>query len=99
MARFQCLTAAWRSASSFEAQRYIGNSEAMPTLASLSAFLKLLDPVGEDARRLEPFEEIPARTELDPFVAEFGHLARQLLERQVAVHERVEGDLHEGFPP
>ena len=42
MARFQWRTAAWRSSSSFEAQRYIGSSVAMPTLASLSAFLKAL---------------------------------------------------------
>ena len=42
IARFQCRTAACRSTSSFEAQRYIGSSEAMPTPASFSAFLKLL---------------------------------------------------------
>ena len=46
MARFQCLTAACRSTSSFEAQRYIGSSEAMPTLASFSAFLNALIRAG-----------------------------------------------------
>ena len=72
IARFQCWTAAWRSSSSFEAQRYIGRSEAIPTPLSFSAFLKDFDPLGEDARRLEPFEEIAARRELDPVVAELG---------------------------
>ena len=46
MARFQCFTAAWRSTSSFEAQRYIGSSEAMPTLALLKAFFTALIRAG-----------------------------------------------------
>ena len=60
----------------------------------LQRLLEAAEPVGEDARGLEPLEEIRARAEFDPLVAELGDLARQLVERQVAVHEGVEGDLH-----
>ena len=45
-----------------------------------------------------PGEEIVARRELDPFVAELGDLARQLLQRQVSVHVRIEGDFHGTIP-
>ena len=41
-----------------------------------------------------PGQEIVARRELDPFVAELGDLARQLLEREMAVHVGVERDFH-----
>jgi hypothetical protein len=47
MARFQCLTAACRSTSSVEAQRYIGSSEAMPTPLDFSDFLKLRSRSGK----------------------------------------------------
>ena len=60
--------------------------------------LEGLDPIGEDTRRLEPFEEIGARAEFDPLVAEFGHLRGKLLEREMAVHERVERNLHDVAP-
>ena len=45
-----------------------------------------------------PGEEIVARRELDPFVAELGDFARQLLERQMSVHVRIEGDFHGTTP-
>ena len=70
----------------------------MPTFGVLERLLEGLDPVGKDARRLEPFEEVGARAELDPLVAELGDLRGKLLEREVAVHERVEGDLHDVAP-
>ena len=41
-----------------------------------------------------PGEEIVARRELDPLVAEVGYLARQLFERKMAVHVGVERDFH-----
>ena len=68
----------------------------MPTPASLRGFLEALDPIGKDARRLEPFEEVGAGAELDPLVAHARSEVGQLLERKVAVHEGVEGDPHRG---
>ena len=55
------------------------------------------DAVGEYAGGLEPFEEVAARAHLDPVVAQLAHLARQLLQTEMAVHEGVERDLHRLF--
>ena len=60
----------------------------------LERLLEAGDALGVHARRYPPIEEIGARRELDPFVAEFGHLARQLLQRKMAMHVRVERDFH-----
>ena len=45
-----------------------------------------------------PGEEIVARRELDPFVAELRDFARQLFERKMAVHVWIEGDFHGTAP-
>jgi hypothetical protein len=50
----------------------------MPTFAS--ELLESLDPVGKDAGRLEPLEEVSAWAELDPLVAELGDLGGQRLQ-------------------
>ena len=60
--------------------------------------LEGLYPIREDARRLEPFEEVGARAEFDPLVSELGHFRGKLLEREMAVHEWVERNLHDVAP-
>ncbi len=60
--------------------------------------LEGLDPIGEHTRRLEPLKEIRARAEFDPLIAEFGNLRGKLLEREMAMHERVERNLHDLAP-
>ena len=45
-----------------------------------------------------PSEEIVARRELDPFVAEFRDFARQFFERKMAVHVWIESDFHGTAP-
>ncbi len=48
----------------------------------------------KDARRLEPFEEIGARAEFDPVVAEFLYFGREGFEAAKTVHVGVDGDFH-----
>src|SRR3984957_5626414 len=57
-----------------------------------------LDSLWKDARRLEPFEKVAARAHLDPVVSEFTHPSRQLFERKMAVHERIQSDAHKWLP-
>ena len=59
MARFQCLTAACRSTSSFEAQRYIGSSEAMPTFGVAQRFLEALIRSGKTRGALNHSRKSP----------------------------------------
>ena len=67
-----------------------GNADIGVRQGTLEGF----HPIGKNARRLEPFQEIGARAEFDPLIAQFGHFRGQLFQRQVTVHERVEGDFH-----
>jgi hypothetical protein len=60
----------------------------------LERLLEARDAFGVGARMNPPGEEIVARREFDPFVAELGDLARQILERKMAVHVGVERDSH-----
>ncbi len=60
--------------------------------------LEARDALRIGARMSPPGEEVVARRELDPLVAELGDLARQLLERKMAMHVRVECDAHGAAP-
>ena len=55
---------------------------------------EVFHPVGKNAGRLEPFQKIGAGRQFDPLIAQLGHLGGQLFQRQMAVHEGVQGDFH-----
>jgi hypothetical protein len=64
----------------------------------LEGFLEARDPLGIRARVNPPGKEVVARRKLDPLVAELGDLARQLFQRQMPVHVRIERNPHRRPP-